>query len=131
LNNFCGGRFYTQGSWSNIDVPAGRWTEFAHPSVNAAHAGNYVSNLNSYLSQRNFALAAATMQATFQNQDLADVLAAFSPDEDFVEAYEWHVLLNATPPLSNLTIQIPGILTYNIAADMPNKRLLRNKMMCF
>jgi hypothetical protein len=131
LNNFCGGQFYTGGAWNNIDVPAGRWIDFAQPSVIAAHTPNYTSILNSHLSQSNFAQAATTLEAMLQNQNLAGALATFSPIEDFVETYEWYVLLNASPPLSNLTILIPGRPAYNMAAGVANKPALQHKMACF
>jgi hypothetical protein len=131
LNNFCGGHFYTPGSWNNVDVPVGRWIDFAQPARKATHNPDYVSILNSHLSQSNFAQAGATLLSVLQSQDLASVLAAFSPHEDFVETYEWYVLLNAVPPLSNLTIQIPGLPPLDIAGAVANKPALRSKMACF
>ena len=131
LNNFCGGHFYTPGSWNNIDVPVGRWIDFAQPARKSIHNPDYVSNLNSHLSQSNFAQAGATLLAVFRNQDLATILAAFSPHEDFVETYELYVLLNAAPALSNLTVRIAGLPPYDIAGGVANKPAVRNKMACF
>ena len=132
LNNFCGGNFYTPGSWRhNINIPPGRWIDFGRPSGNQTHVPDYVFMLNSALSQSNFGQAGAILYQTFQDPDLADVLATFSPDEDFVEAYEWYVLLNAAPPLSSLTIQISGFSPYNVAGGMANKQGVARKMACF
>jgi hypothetical protein len=131
LNNFCNGNFYASGSWSNINVPAGRWIDFAQPSATATRTPDLVSSLNSHLSQNRFVEAGATLQAILQNQNFASLLAAFSPDEDFVEAYQWYVLLNAATPATALTIQIPGLPPHDIAAGIANKPALRNKMACF
>ena len=117
LNRFCSGNFYTPGSWShNIDAPPGRWIEFGDRSDNQSYNPDYVSMLASALRMSNFPQAATILYQIYQNQDLADALAAFSPDEDFVEAYQWAVLLKANPPLSSLAIQIPGSPAYDIAA---------------
>jgi hypothetical protein len=133
LNRFCSGNFYTPGSWShNIDAPPGRWIEFGDRSDNQSYNPDYVSMLASALRMSNFPQAATILYQIYQNQDLADALAAFSPDEDFVEAYQWAVLLKANPPLSSLAIQIPGSPAYDIAAgNLANQGGLRRKMNCF
>lgn len=132
LNNFCNGNFYTTGSWGhNINIPPGRWIDFGRPSGNQTHVPDYVSMLNSNLSQPTFGPAGTTLYGIFQDPDLADALATFSPDEDFVETYQWYVLLNATPALSDLTIQIPGFPPYNIAGGIANKQGVARKMGCF
>jgi hypothetical protein len=133
LNNFCSGNFYTPGSWShNINVPPGRWIGFGDLSDNQRYNPDYVGMLRNALQSGNFTQAGSILLQVYQNQDLADLLAAFSPDEDFVEAYQWAVLLRANPPLSNLVIQIPGSPAYDIAAgNMAKQGGLRRKMNCF
>jgi len=79
-----------------------------------------------------FTQVGSILLQVYQNQDLADLLAAFSPDENFVEAYQWAVLLRANPPLSSLVIQIPGSPAYDIAAgNMAKQGGLRRRMNCF
>jgi hypothetical protein len=88
--------------------------------------------LRNALQSGNFTLAGSILLQAYQNQDLADFLAAFSPDEDFVEAYQWAVLLRANPPLSSLIIQIPGFSSYDIAAgNIAKQGGLGRKMNCF
>jgi hypothetical protein len=48
-----------------------------------------------------------------------------------VEAYEWHVLLSAKPPLTDLTIQIPSYPPYNLVSGIANKAGLKRKLACF
>jgi hypothetical protein len=132
LSKFCNGNFYTPGSWGHhIDIPPGRWIDFGKSSDNQVHVPDYVSMLNSALSRNNFGQAGTTLNGIYQDPDLADALATFSPDEDFVETYQWYVLLNAVSPLSDLTIQISGFSPYNIAGGMANKRGVARKMACF
>jgi len=84
------------------------------------------------LSQSNFPGAGNRLLEVFQDPGLAGALAAFSPDEDFVEAYEWYVLTNARSPLTGLTIQISGHQGYDIPPGLsgPGKGPLRAKMDC-
>jgi len=72
----------------------------------------------------------------FTDKSWVDVLAAVSPDEDFVETQEFLVLINAGSPnnLQHLIIQIYGTQSYSpydIVVDIQNKRELMRKMNCF
>lgn len=132
LNNFCNGTFYTTGAWSHhINAPPGRWIDFGDLSDNQRYNPDYVGMLSTALQNGNFTQAGSMLNQIYQNQDLADALAAFSPDEDFVEAYQWDVLLNAHPPLSSLVIQIPGLSAYDIVGGMASKQGIARKMACF
>jgi hypothetical protein len=62
--------------------------------------------------------------------------AALAPDEDFVETFKLKVLTSATPPLTNLPIQItiaagpPVTLTEDIPSTLSNRPELQRKVGC-
>ena len=136
-SNFCSGNFYQPGSWSSINIPhvndrPGRWIDFAESFSSETHNPDHLRMIKNDLSQSNFPGAGNRLLAVFQDPGLAGALAAFSPDEDFVEAYEWYVLTNASSPLTGLTIQISGHQGYDIPPGLsgPGKGPLRAKMDC-
>jgi hypothetical protein len=82
---FCNGNFYSSGNWGGgmVNVPSKngrRWLDFGDISPNA---GPDVRGLP------------GTLHNLYHSGDWADVLAAFSPDEDFVETFELFVLWKA------------------------------------
>jgi hypothetical protein len=129
--NFCGGRFYARAVWPQIAVPSGRWVDFGQQLANQPRKPDHAGILQTHLSRANFRQARGGLQSMFHDTEAPGALATFSPIEDFVEAYEWHVLLSARPPLTDLTIQIPGYPPYNLVSGIANKPGLRRKMACF
>jgi len=136
-SNFCSGNFYPQppsaGSWSSINIPhvndtPGRWIEFGERLVNEVHNPDHAKLIKDELSGSQFPNAGKRLLALLQDLGLADTLAGFSPDEDFVETYQWYVLTNAG--LTDLTIKITGQSDYNIPRGFAHKRQLQTKFNC-
>jgi hypothetical protein len=65
-------------------------------------------------------------------QPWASLFAAMAPDEDFVETYKFEVLTTANPPLTSVTITLPGGGTANLAVNYlaGDKHELGNKVSC-
>lgn len=113
---FCGGQFYTAATapWQySVSVPPGRWLSFGQireqsplNSTILDLPGLYASNLPG--------LAGDNLNRLFNGGQWASTLAAFSPDEDFVETFELTVLAAAKPAgaaqplLQSMVIKIPG-----------------------
>jgi hypothetical protein len=129
--NFCGGRFYARAVWPDIAVPSGRWVDFGQQLPAQPRKPDYAGTLQSHLSRANFRQASGGLRSMFHDTEAAGALATFSPIEDFVEAYEWRVLLSAKPPLTDLTIQIPSYPPYDLVSGIAQKPGLRRKIACF
>jgi hypothetical protein len=96
-----------------VDVPPGRWVPFgyiARPSV------PYVAQLPGLLGSGSYGSARENLHRIYSSGRWASTLAAFSPDEDFVETFELFVLVNANP----------GLRTLNITVGDHSDDLLRN-----
>jgi len=109
--SFCGGQlFYPKSSpysWPyTVDLPSGRWLSFGEIR-NQAYPSD-VLQLPGLLVQKHYSEGGDRLHAMFTNQRWASALAAFSPDEDFVETFELSVLTNGNTPLTSLIISIPG-----------------------
>jgi hypothetical protein len=128
---FCNG-FYPVGKWTSIGLPRNRWVGFADQDPAQTRKVNILSDLAKQLAGSSFGSAAAFLAEILRLDDLTGVLAVFSPTEDFVEAYELNVLLNASTPLAHLTIQIPNLPpAIDIVLLAQYKPELRRKMRCF
>ncbi len=132
---FCSGGFYTPNSWGpgndSIRVPSTRWIEFGQRFPDQRHDPDLSGFLRTDLSQGNFANAAKDLNAIFLNGNLAGTLASFSAIEDFVETFEWFQLTNASPPLTDLAIQIDSLPLVNIVRWIASKPGVIRKMACF
>jgi hypothetical protein len=144
---FCQNRgpFYPSGSWIyNVTVPNNRWIAFGETLNGHPNNDVDISQLISDLGQGNFSHAGDLLHGIYSgvlpngysrpdNGPWASALAAFSPDEDFVETYQFYVLKTSTPPLANLEVQSTGKYGYkdDIAVTWRNKPELRRKMKCF
>ncbi len=144
---FCNGGFYPSGSWIyKVDVPPSRWIDFGE-QLNA-HANNDVDipSLAAHLGQGNFFNAGDLLHGIYSgrlpngysrpdNGAWVSALAAFSPDEDFVETYQFYILKFANPPLRNLQVRVPGtnnrFYLDDIAATWRSKSELVRKLACF
>jgi hypothetical protein len=108
-NTFCNGNFYPSGSWggSPVGVPrnrsGNRWADFGDISV---AAGPDVQGLPDQIDTGGYPAVAAALRRIHLARHWASTLAAFSPDEDFVEAFELSVLGKAG--LQKLTFKIGG-----------------------
>ena len=147
--NFCQG-FYSRNSWNNIDIPPKRWIEFGQQINTETHNPDYVTKLKRDLNPPptpydrrilpDFPQTGEDLHALLQDKSLPGVLAAFNPDEDFVETYVLYVLLNAVdssgvPQFRNMEITIKGTGTHRYKDDVPgsvrSRYDLLRKMSCF
>jgi hypothetical protein len=139
---FCFGTFYSN-SWinNNVTAPMGRWVSFSDIRNQQEHrsSGIDANDLRSLLNQgdgqnqRPFRLAGDFLGRLHSNKEWASSLAAFSPDEDFVETFQLFVLLWADPSLSSpITITgTQGGKDYDIPGTWASQPTLRTKMSCF
>ena len=104
-NTFCNGNFYPSGSWgaSPVRVPGSRWSGFGDISL---AAGSDVQGLPDQIDMHGYPGVAAALHKIHSARQWASTLAAFSPDEDFVETFELSVLGKAG--LQKLTFKIDG-----------------------
>jgi hypothetical protein len=139
LTNFCNG-FYTQNSWSGVNVTSNRWINFGDLVNGETHNPDYITPIRNDLnaSPPNFAQAGEDLNQLFSDQGLTGTLAAVSPDEDFVETYMLYVLLssklNNARQFQKLIITITGngtTHTRDVADIFSNKSKLLTKMSCF
>jgi hypothetical protein len=110
---FCNGLFYPDNLWSvPVDVPPNRWIGFGKPRdiPSGAEILSVQDGLNrgSSGNQQGFRDAGDHLDLLLSNKRWASILAAFSPDEEFVEVFQLHILLNANPKLQHLEIRIFG-----------------------
>jgi hypothetical protein len=129
---FCGGAYYT-GSWQdNVELSDTRWVDFGDIRNRHKAQGINIDDLRSFIRQGNFPPAGNFLQRIYSSDEWASLLAAFSPDEDFVETYQLYVLLWSNPNLSS-PIDITGTAaqSYDVPGSWLNRPKLRNKMSCF
>jgi hypothetical protein len=108
-------------------VPPNRWVPFGYIAQPGAP---YVAQLASLLGSRFYANAAENLHQIYSSGRWASALAAYSPDEDFVETFELYVLVNATPGLQALTINV-GNHSDNILQNVNLNSELGRKLRCF
>jgi hypothetical protein len=110
---FCGGNFFN-GYWQNPNAPP-RWRLFG--TRQDSHGSGYVqvSDIDNAITAGNFNLAGSLLAMGDASGDIgiytpnapwASFFGAISPDEDFVETYEFYVLIQAG--LTSLSVQIPN-----------------------
>jgi len=97
-SSFCGGIFYPGGNWGKIQVgvPNSGGHRFVFFGDTLSYPGSYVPGLPN------------TLHSIYSGGNWASALAAFSPDEDFVETFELRVLLKAG--LTGLQISTDSIV---------------------
>lgn len=112
-NTFCGGIFYPGGNWgtSPVNVPNSGGHRFVFFGDTSTYSGSHVPGLP------------GTLHSIYSSGNWASALAAFSPDEDFVETFELRVLLKAG--LTGLQINTDFIV------PVPNGSWLAWKIGCF
>jgi hypothetical protein len=90
-DQFCGSAFYPGGKWQGqypVGIPGGRFVTFAKLDHNSpldqAPPNNLQYQLLYGLSQ--------LINSIYMGGQYVSLMAAYSPDEDFVESFEWSVL---------------------------------------
>ena len=125
---------YPQGNWQNsvVDIPTNRWIAFGQ-TRNILHAD--ISTVQFYYDELNLPQAGAALHnKIYSSKNWASGLAAFSPDEDFVESFELYVLVSAKTPLTSSQIQINGAggpYLDDIPASLTKSSILGQKLQCF
>ena len=104
---FCNGNFYPGGIWEGaaVDVPPHRWVDFGYVRQPPQA---YVAQLSQVLTSGpgHSLMAGEVLHKIYSRGTWASALAAYSPDEDFVESFELSVLHNGG--LQNLTVVVLG-----------------------
>lgn len=140
--NFCGGTFYTE-SWADLGdtPPLSRWRSFGLPS--GTHMGDDVQIgeiTNPPPGQRGKNVARIyRIKGTPppRNGRWANLFAAFSPEEDFVETFKLFVLRRANTDLNHqlhlkAKIKINGTsITRDIPGTIAKRPVLKRKLACF
>jgi len=132
IDVFCRGAYYS-GSWQDdVELSDTRWVNFGDIRNRHKTGGISIDDLRSYLRQGDFPLAGNFLQKIYSSGEWASLLAAFSPDEDFVESYQLYVLLWSNPNLrSPIDITGTAVNSYDIPGSWMNRARLQNKMSCF
>ena len=141
FSKFCGGTFYSgvgdgQSSWAlPVDVSPNRWVYFGQ--VRNRHAADDVrmAPFGFALARKQFPDAGERLHGLYSGPRWASALAAFSPDEDFVETFQLYVLMNAGTKLRSSQVKIFGIggriYLDDIPANFGQKPELIRKTDCF
>jgi hypothetical protein len=140
LSNFCNGTFYTD-SWDTIadTPPASRWLEFGHVST-ARHKADdvQIGDIKGAPPGQKGAKVARIyrLKGTPPPRGRwANLFAAFSPEEDFVETFKLFVLRRAnlnSPLHMKAKIKIDGVsITRDIPGSLASRPALQNKLACF
>ena len=129
FSKFCDGTFYSprgadEGSWLLLPVglPPDRWISFGRPRNYHKPDDVDMTNLGFDLDHARYPNAGDLLHGIYagiQNGRWASALAAFSPDEDFVETFQLFVLMNARPPLQHLRVRIFGTRSQPYFDDVP------------
>ncbi|MGE5268143.1 MAG: hypothetical protein ACM3JG_00580 [Thiohalocapsa sp.] len=140
---FCGGNFY-KDSWEDASLPRTTiwWRKFteidgSHPPGDVQmgqirHALSHPAIARGLLSR--FFSGKLPLHAGRPRGRWASLLAAFTPDHDFVESFALFVLLNNTnsrAPLKSVAISIPGHPNEDIVATCDERPVLMSKLGCF
>jgi hypothetical protein len=129
---FCGGAIYPGGRWHGMPVglPPNRYVHFADLSPNSpVKLANLPTLLQQSANPTYANIATGIIDGVYSGGQHPSLLAIYSPDEDFVEAFEWSVLRNAG--LRDVSVNITGAgrpILQGGAADM---RGTQRKLACF
>ena len=126
---FCGGTIYPRGQWQGAQVrlPPNRYVDFGHLSPSSPLEG--LPLLLRSGAPTDARRSAGVIEAIYAGGLYPSLLAAYSSDEDFVEAYEWSVLRNAR--LSDVTVSFNGTGRPILHGGMGDLRGAENKLHCF
>ena len=126
---FCGGTIYPRGQWQGAQVrlPPNRYVDFGHLSPSSPLEG--LPLLLRSGAPTDARRSVGVIEAIYAGGLYPSLLAAYSSDEDFVEAYEWSVLRNAR--LSDVTVSFNGTGRPILHGGMGDLRGAENKLHCF
>ncbi len=129
-DQFCGSgaaSFYPMGKWQGnylLAIPSGRFVTFAELNQNSRlNQGPPYNNLQYQL----FYNLSQLINSIYTGGQYLSLLAAYSPDEDFVESFEWSVLRNSKKKDLGWTANGLPVLE-NGDGHFP---ALKNKLKCF
>jgi hypothetical protein len=127
---FCNGRFYPSGAWqgSPVNLPPYHWISFGQ--IRLQPKDSDVLQLQRFLLSGRYREAFDRLHRIYSNRRWASALAAFSPDEDFVETFELLVLIKAG--LSQVSISTHGRAKYSdyVVRNASVAPLLQTKLQC-
>jgi hypothetical protein len=128
---FCNGGFYPSGSWQGtpVDIPPNRWLDFGE--IRLQPKTSDVLQLARFLRSADYSQAFEVLHRIYSNGRWASALAAFSPDEDFVETFELFVLMNAGLRQAAITTYGRGRHSDNVIRDVTVAPVLQAKLQCF
>jgi hypothetical protein len=128
---FCNSRFYPSGAWlgNSVDLPPYHWIGFGQ--IRLQPKDSDVLQLQRFLHSGRYREAFDRLHRIYSNGRWATALAAFSPDEDFVETFELFVLINAG--LRQASVTTYGRVRHldNIVRDVNVTPFLQTKLQCF
>ena len=128
---FCNGSFYPSGSWQGtpLNLPLHHWLGFGE--IRLQPSDSDVLRLRRFLQSAEYSEAFEVLHRIYSNGRWASALAAFSPDEDFVETFELFVLMNAG--LRQAAITTYGRVRHsdNVMHDITVSPTLQTKLQCF
>jgi hypothetical protein len=128
---FCNGNFYPSGSWQGIPVtlPPHHWVYFGE--IRLQPPDSDVLRLRRFLQSADYSQAFEVLHRIYSNGQWASALAAYSPDEDYVETYELFVLMNSGLRHSAITTYGRGRHSDNVVRDATVSPTLQTKLQCF
>jgi len=122
---FCSGTIYPDGLWQGkpVDLPEKRFVEFGflHPNSPLAGLPTLLRSGNPH--------AVGVIDAIYAGGLDPSLLAAYSPYEEFVEAFQWSVLRNAG--LSDLSVNVTGTARPILHGGVGNMQWAEDKLQCF
>jgi len=128
---FCNGSFYPSGSWQGtpVNLPPHHWLGFGQIRLQPKNSD--VLQLARFLRSADYSEAFEVLHRIYSDGRWASALAAFSPDEDFVETFELFVLMNAGLRQAAITTYGRGRHSDNVVRDVTISPPLRTKLQCF
>ena len=126
--SFCGGKFFTGWRAGSVTPPP-RWRELltlpARDNIRHGNGGKwpYIHSQPPQLDSIDHpgpggpGTNSLIYSLLAPSQPWASLFATISPDEDFVETYKFAVLTTANPPLTAVTITVPGAGAADIVQD--------------
>ena len=143
FSRFCNGTFYTD-SWADLSdtPPVSRWLPFGYASP-ARHKADdvQIDEIKNAPPGQKGAKVALIYRVDGtpppRNGRWANLFAAFSPEEDFVETFKLFVLrranTNPSHPLHmKAKIKVDGVfITRDIPGTVASRPVLQNKLACF
>jgi hypothetical protein len=128
---FCNGGFYPSGSWQGapVDIAPGRWVYFGE--ILEQPKDSDVLRLRRFLRSADYPQAFEALHRIYSDGQWASALAAFSPDEDFVETFQLFVLINAGLRQAAVTTYGRARHSDNVVRDVTVAPVLQTKLQCF